>query len=111
MARNQMRNQETYKIRTGQVNEFEYQKHSGELTEQFEHHSDEATQDAKPMTQAERVKAIMAAAHEKVEKRRKKQTPKFAKPKQLTAKALAASKTKAKTSSSKTGAKKSSKKR
>lgn len=110
MARNQMRNQETYKIRTGQVNEFEYQKHSGELTEQFEHHSDEATQDAKPMTQAERVKSIMAAAHEKVEKRRKKESSKKgeSKPKRLSAASKDAAKM---TLSRKRTAKKSSKKR
>ena len=110
MARNQMRNQETYKIRTGQVNEFEYQKHSGELTEQFEHHSDESTKDAKPMTQAERVKSIMAAAHKKVEKRRKKESSQKgkSKPKRLSA----ASKDSAKlTPSRKSTAKKSSKKR
>ena len=109
MARNQMRNQETYKIRTGQVNEFEYQKHSGELTEQFEHHSDESTTDAKPMTQAERVKSIMAAAHKKVEKRRKKEAAKKgeSKPKRLSA----ASKDAAKMTLRKSTAKKSSKKR
>ena len=116
MARNQMRNQETYKIRTGQVNEFEYQKHSGELTEQFEHHSDEATQDARPMTQAERVKSIMAAAHEKVEKRRKKESAKNVKSKPKKGKSeskrlSAASKDAAKMTLRKSTAKKSSKKR
>lgn len=76
MARDQMRNLETFKIGGSQVNEFEYQKNRGQMTEQFEHHADEAAKDAKPMTQAERVKAIMAAAHKKVEKRRKKDSPK-----------------------------------
>ena len=72
MAKGQMRNLETFKIGSGQVNEFEYQKNQGRLTEQLEHHPDEAGLDAKPLTRAERVKQIMAAAHEKVEKKRKK---------------------------------------
>jgi hypothetical protein len=74
MSKDQMRNIETFKIGSSQVNEFEYQKNRGQLTEQFEHHSDEAVKGGKPMTQAERVKAIMAAAHKKVEKRRKKES-------------------------------------
>lgn len=78
MSKDQMRNIETFKIGSSQVNEFEYQKNRGQLTEQFEHHADEAAKGAKPMTQAERVKAIMAAAHKKVEKRRKKESPKRA---------------------------------
>lgn len=76
MSKDQMRNIETFKIGSSQVNEFEYQKNRGQLTEQFEHHSDESAKGGKPMTQAERVKAIMAAAHKKVEKRRKKESPK-----------------------------------
>ena len=76
MARDQMRNLETFKIGGSQVNEFEYQKNRGQMTEQFEHHADEAAKDQRPMTQAERVKAIMAAAHKKVEKRLKKDSPK-----------------------------------
>ncbi len=76
MSRDQMRNLETFKIGSSQVNEFEYQKNRGQMTEQFEHHPDEAATGAKPMTQAERVKSIMAAAHKKVEKRRKKDSMK-----------------------------------
>ena len=78
MSKDQMRNIETFKIGSSQVNEFEYQKNRGQMTEQFEHHSEGAA-DAKPLTQAERVKAIMAAAHKKVEKRRKKESPKAGK--------------------------------
>ena len=79
MSRDQMRNLETFKIGSSQVNEFEYQKNRGQLTEQIEHHSDETTKGGKPMTQAERVKSIMAAAHKKVEKRRKKESATTAK--------------------------------
>ena len=71
MAKGQMRNLETFKVGSGQVNEFEYQKNQGRLPEQLEHHPDEAAP-AKPLTRAERVKQIMAAAHKKVEKKRKK---------------------------------------
>ena len=72
MGREQMRNLETFKIGSGQVNEFEYQKHQGEMTEQ--EHADKQGGGAKQLTQAERVKQVMAAAHKKVEKRRKKGT-------------------------------------
>ncbi|HET6892628.1 MAG TPA: hypothetical protein VFH31_16100 [Pyrinomonadaceae bacterium] len=76
MSKDQMRNIETFKIGSSQVNEFEYQKNRGQLTEQLEHHLDESAKSGRPMTQAERVKSIMAAAHKKVEKRRKKESPK-----------------------------------
>ena len=41
MGREQMRNLEVSKIGGTQVNEFEYQKRQGEMTEQLEHHSAE----------------------------------------------------------------------
>lgn len=75
MGREQMRNLETFKIGGSQVNEFEYQKHQGELTEQLEHHPDAVTRSKRP-TQAERVKQIMEAARKKVEKKRKKEAAK-----------------------------------
>lgn len=76
MGREQMRNLETLKIGGSQVNEFEYQKNQGDLTEQLEHHPDQAATGSKRLTQAERVKQIMAAAHKKVEKKRKKEAAK-----------------------------------
>ena len=79
MGREQMRNLETFKIGGNQVNEFEYQKNQGDLTEQLEHHPDEGTTGSKRLTQAERVKQIMAAAHKKVEKKRKKNAAKAGK--------------------------------
>lgn len=85
MSRDQMRNLETFKIGSSQVNEFEYQKNRGQMTEQFEQHPDEAAKSAKPMTQAERVKQIMAAAHKKVEKRRKKEAARAGKSKEASA--------------------------
>ena len=75
MGREQMRNLEVFKIGGTQVNEFEYQKHQGEMTEQLEQHPDEAAGSKRP-TQAERVKQIMADAHRKVEKKRKKEAAK-----------------------------------
>ena len=72
MGREQMRNLDTSRIGGAQVNEFEYQKNQGELTEQLEQHPSGAKA-AKALTQAERVKEIMAAAHKKVQKKKKKQ--------------------------------------
>lgn len=71
MGREQMRNLEISKIGATQVNEFEYQKHQGEITEQ--EHVGQQEGGSKRMTQAERVAAVTAAAHQKVEKRRKKE--------------------------------------
>ena len=71
MGREQMRNLEVFRSSGTQINEFEYQKHQGEMTEQ--EHADKQGGGAKQLTQAERVKQVMAAAHKKVEKKRKKQ--------------------------------------
>ena len=80
MGREQMRNLETFKIGSGQVNEFEYQKNQGQLTEQLEQHPDGGAASNR-MTKAEQVKQIMADAHKKVEKRKKKETGKGSKKK------------------------------
>ena len=71
MGREQMRNLEISKIGATQVNEFEYQKHQGEMTEQ--EHLGQQGGSGKRLTQAERVAQITAAAHKKVEKKRKKE--------------------------------------
>ena len=71
MGREQMRNLEISKIGATQVNEFEYQKHQGEMTEQ--EHAGKQGGGSKRLTQAERVAKITEAAHRKVEKRRKKE--------------------------------------
>ena len=71
-SRDQMRNLEIYKVGADVVNEFEYQKNQGELTEQLEQHSG-AGKESRRLTQAERVKQIMEAAHKKVEKKKKKE--------------------------------------
>jgi hypothetical protein len=70
MGREQMRNLEISKIGATQVNEFEYQKHHAEMTEQ--EHLGQKRDSGKRLTQAERVAQVMAAAHRKVEKKRKK---------------------------------------
>lgn len=88
MGREQMRNLETFKVGANAVNEFEYQQHQGELTEQLEHHPDQQNPSA-PVTQAERVEQIMAEAHEKVEERKRRGISSFGK-KKPTAKKLAA---------------------
>ena len=71
MGREQMRNLEISKIGATQVNEFEYQKHQGEITEQ--EHAGKQGGGGKRLTQAERVAQITAAAHKKVQKKRKKE--------------------------------------
>jgi hypothetical protein len=78
MGREQMRNLEISKIGATQVNEFEYQKHQGEMTEQ--EHPGQQGKDGKRLTQAERIAQITAAAHRKVEKRRKKDGAKTSAP-------------------------------
>jgi hypothetical protein len=93
MGREQMRNLDTSRIGGAQVNEFEYQKNQGELTEQLEQHPS-LTKEAKRLTQAERVKQIMAAAHKKVEKKKKKEAATTGK-KKSTTKAAAKGATKA----------------
>jgi hypothetical protein len=72
MGREQMRNLEVSKIGgSSQINEFEYQKHQGELTEQ-EHPHEQGGVTKRP-TKAEHIAQVMAAAHKKVEKKRKKE--------------------------------------
>ncbi|MDQ2938222.1 MAG: hypothetical protein M3R67_12055 [Acidobacteriota bacterium] len=72
MGREQMRNLEVSKIGgSSQINEFEYQKHQGELTEQ--EHPHEQGGAAKRPTKAEQIAQVTAAAHKKVEKKRKKE--------------------------------------
>jgi hypothetical protein len=72
MGREQMRNLDVAKVGAGNtVNEFEYQQHQGEMTEQ--EHAGQQGRTAKRMTQAERVAQVTAAAHKKVEKKRKKE--------------------------------------
>ena len=71
MGREQMRNLEISRIGATQVNEFEYQKHQGEMTEQ--EHPGQQGSGGKRLSQAERVAQVMAAAHRKVEKKRKKE--------------------------------------
>ena len=77
MGREQMRNLDVAKVGVGNtVNEFEYQKHQGEITEQ--EHAGQQGRSAKRLTQAERVAQVTAAAHKKVQKKRKKEGVKAA---------------------------------
>ncbi|MGH9874847.1 MAG: hypothetical protein ACRD9S_20525 [Pyrinomonadaceae bacterium] len=69
-----MRNLEISKIGATQVNEFEFHKHQGEMTEQD--HAGQQLGGSKRLTQAERVAQVTAAAHKKVQKKRKKEAAK-----------------------------------
>jgi hypothetical protein len=91
MGREQMRNLDTSRIGGAQVNEFEYQKNQGELTEQLEQHSG-AGRESRRLTQAERVKQIMEAAHTKVQKKKKKEAAASGKKKATTKQATKRSK-------------------
>ena len=85
MGREQMRNLEVFKIGGTQVNEFEYQKKHGELTEQLDRHPDDIAGTSRRPTQAERVKQLMAEAHKKVEKKRKRDAAKAGRSKKVAA--------------------------
>ena len=106
MGRREMRNLEIFRVGDSQVNEFEYQKHQGEMTEQLDQHPDEIARGPKPLTQAERVKQITAAAHKKVEKKRKKEAGKSGSPSKKTVSRSAASGKGSKKVAAKAGSKK-----
>ncbi len=71
-SRGQMRNLEIFRVGADAVNEFEYQKNRGELTEQREHHLEHPDSPSGPETEAERIEQVIADAHAKVEKRKRK---------------------------------------
>ena len=114
MGRGQMRNPETLGVGTGTINEFEYQKNQGELTEQLEHHGNQEDATSEAATTADRVKQIMADAHQKVEERKRKgisrAARKKAEAKKSTAKKPAARNLASKRSTARRAIKKSSKK-
>jgi hypothetical protein len=109
MGREQMRNLDTSRIGGAQVNEFEYQKNQGELTEQLEQHPSSG-KEANRLTQAERVKQVMAAAHKKVEMRKKKEAAVTGKKKSTTKSAAATGKKKLTTKSASKSVKKATRK-
>lgn len=76
MARDQTRNIEAFKIGGTRVNEFEFHKNQGRMTEQSGQHAGDKASGTKPATKAERVAELMAEAHRKVEKRRKHEAAK-----------------------------------
>ena len=71
-SRDQMRNLEIFKVGADAVNEFEYQKNQGELTEQREHHLEQPDSPSGPGTESERLEQVIADAHAKVAERRRK---------------------------------------
>lgn len=71
-SRDQVRNLEIFKIGADAVNEFEYQKNQGELTEQREHHLEQPDSPSGPGTEADRIEQVIADAHAKVEERKRK---------------------------------------
>ena len=71
-SRDQVRNLEIFKVGADAVNEFEYSKNQGELTEQQEHHLEQPDSASGPATEAERIEQVIADAHAKVEERKRK---------------------------------------
>ena len=70
MSRDTTRNIETFKIGGTHVNDFEFHKHQGEMSERTKPGG--KTSGTVPLTRAERVAQVMAEAHRKAEKRKKK---------------------------------------
>jgi hypothetical protein len=82
MPKDPARNQPNYKIGGGQLNEFEYARNQGAMTE-AEHErfqqqqaeraaGEESAAQSAPQTEAERIQQLMADVHEKVERRKQK---------------------------------------
>jgi hypothetical protein len=82
MPKDPVRNQPNYKIGGGQLNEFEYARNQGAMTE-AEHErfqqqqaeraaGEESGAQSAPQTEAERIRQLMADVHEKVERRKQK---------------------------------------
>ena len=115
MGREQVRNIEAVKVGTTELNEFEYERNQGQLTEQLEHQPGSEQSEIQRPTRAEQVQQITAAAHAKVEKRRrragKKAGAKKSTPRTSTAKKSTAKKSAAKKSTKKSAVKKSTAKK
>lgn len=109
MSGEQKRNIDLANIGSKQVNEFEYQKHQGEITQQ--EHPGQQKGAAPSLTRAEQVARITAAAHKKVEKRRKKEGAKTAEKKSAAKSSKKSSKKATSKTSKKSGATKGKKKR
>jgi len=108
-SRDQMRNVEIFKVGADSVNEFEYQKNQGELTEQQEHHLEQQDSPSGPGTEAERIEQVIADAHAKVEERKRKAS-RGARKKTAATKKLSGKKSAKKSSAKKSPVKKSAKK-
>ena len=80
MPKDRTENIDRYKIRGGQLNEYEFERNEGELAEQdrerFEHGGEGlhgANEPNAPQNVAERIQQVEQRAHEIVERRRAKQ--------------------------------------
>src|SRR2546423_428756 len=82
MPKDPVRNQPNYKIGGGQLNEFDYARNQGAMTE-AEHErfqqqqaeraaGEESAEQSAPQTEAERIQQLMADVHEKVARRKQK---------------------------------------
>jgi hypothetical protein len=69
MPKNPKRNIQSYQVKGGDLNEFEFAKNQNEMVEEHESPFNPETQTPNP-TQAQRVAEVTAEAHKKVEKRK-----------------------------------------
>jgi hypothetical protein len=81
MPKDRAENIDRYKIRGGQLNEYEFEQNEGELTAQEHEHSEHggeglhgASEPNSPQNVAERIREVERHAHEIVERRRAKQS-------------------------------------
>ena len=88
-SRDQVRNLEIFRVGADAVNEFEYSKNQGELTEQQEHHLEQPNSASGPATEAERIEQVIADAHAKVEERKRRGSGNAGKKKSAASKAAA----------------------
>ncbi|HEX8179533.1 MAG TPA: hypothetical protein VF525_08320 [Pyrinomonadaceae bacterium] len=86
MPKDPTRNQPNYKIGGSHLNEFEYARDKGAMTEaeheRFQQQQAEAgdAAQAAPQTEAERVQQLMSDVHEQVQRRKEKQSASAAQP-------------------------------
>ena len=84
MPKDPKRNLQNYQIQGGHLNEFEYQKDQGEMAEESKPLFTIET-DPPKITEADRIAAVTAEAHRKVQKRNKGGTKKAAAPRRTAA--------------------------
>jgi hypothetical protein len=111
MPKEPTRSIDRHKVRGSGLNEFDFQKHQGQMADEFQAPGGDVKGGSTPRTRAEQVAQVIAAAKRKVAKRRKRDAarahegPKLAPPQVTSGRKTSASPT-VKRAGSKAGAKK-----